>query len=75
MNEIACPYCGVKKMLGRLCPECGRVWKTVFVISYRSNYGLQEMEVEGFDNAQDQVASIVNAGCFLLGIKETEVRK
>lgn len=75
MNEIACPYCGAKKMLGRLCPECGRVGKTVFVISYRSNYGLQEIEVEGFDNAQDQVASIVNAGCFLLGIKETEVRK
>lgn len=75
MNEIACPYCGAKKMLGRLCPECGRVGKAVFVISYRSNYGLQEMEVEGFDNAQDQVASIVNAGCFLLGIKETEVRK
>ena len=35
----------------------------------------REMEVEGFDNAQDQVASIVNAGCFLMGIKETEVRK
>lgn len=75
MNEIACPYCGAKKMLGRLCPECGRVGKTVFVIAYRSNYGFQEMEVEGFDNAQDQVASIVNAGCFLLGIKEMEVRK
>lgn len=75
MSEIACPYCGAEKTLGYLCPECGRAGKTVFVLAYRSNYGLQEMEVEGFDNAQDQVASIVNAGCFLLGIKEMEVRK
>ena len=75
MKEIACPYCGAMKMLGYLCPECGRTGKRVFVIAYRSNYGLQEMEVEGFDNAQDQVASIINAGCFLVGITEKEVKK
>ncbi len=75
MKEIACPYCGAKKMLGYLCPECGRTGKRVFVVAYRSSYGFQEMEVEGSDNAQDQVASITNAGCFLVGITEKEVRK
>ena len=47
----------------------------MFVVAYRSSYGFQEMEVEGSDNAQDQVASITNAGCFLVGITEKEVRK
>ena len=75
MKEIACPYCGAKKMLGYLCPECGRTGKRVFVVAYRSSYGFQEMEVEGSDNAQDHVASITNAGCFLVGITEKEVRK
>lgn len=35
MKEIACPYCGAKKALGYLCPECGRTGKRVFVIAYR----------------------------------------
>ena len=51
MKEIACPYCGAKKALGYLCPECGRTGQRVFVIAYRSSYGFQEREVEGFDNA------------------------
>ncbi|MCB5924198.1 hypothetical protein NE584_00515 [Clostridium sp. DFI.5.61] len=75
MNDTTCPYCGAEKKLGFLCPECGRTGKRVFVIAYRSSYGFQEVEVEGFDNAQDQVASITNAGCFLVGITEKEVVK
>lgn len=75
MMEVSCPYCGANKALGYLCPECGRSGKKVFTIAYRSSCGVFEMDVEGFDRAQEQVAEIVNSGFFLLGIKEKEVRK
>lgn len=75
MSVTSCPYCGSEKKLGFLCPECGRAGKKVFTIAYRSSAGVFEMDVEGFDNAQEQVAEIINCGCFLLGIKEREVRK
>ena len=47
----------------------------MFEICYRSRFGVQKVEEEDFDKAQDMVAQIINAGCFLLGIRETEVRK
>lgn len=75
MNEISCPYCGSRKALGFLCPDCGRAGKKVFEICYRSRFGVQKVEEEDFDKAQDMVARIINAGCFLLGIKEKEVQK
>lgn len=75
MNEISCPYCGANKVLGALCLECGRSGKKVFEICYRSRLGVQKVEEEDFDKAQEMVAQIINAGCFLLGIREVEVRK
>ncbi len=75
MNEISCPYCGANKALGSLCPECGRSGKKVFEICYRSRFGVQKVEEGDFDKAQEMVAQIINAGCFLLGIREVEVRK
>lgn len=47
----------------------------MFTVAYRSRCGVQEIDVVGFDRAQEQVATIVNAGRFLLRIKEKEVRK
>ena len=75
MPEISCPYCGASKTLGFLCPDCGRTGKKVFEICYRSRFGVQKVEEEDFDKAQELVAEIINAGCFLLGIKEKEVQK
>jgi len=42
----------------------------VFTIAYMINGKKHEIEQEGFDKAQSQVALIMNAGGEILGIKE-----
>lgn len=46
-----------------------------FSITYRIGKNVHEVEVEGFDKAQDQVAMVLNAGGEILGIKEQKTMK
>ena len=46
-----------------------------YSITYRMGKNAHEVEVEGFEKAQDQVAMVMNAGGEILGVKEKKTMK
>lgn len=46
-----------------------------FSITYRIGKNVNQIQIEGFDKAQDQVAMVMNAGGEILGIKEEKTMK